>query len=82
MDPVTLDQVIGLVDQLTDEERTALREYLDCQEALFEHTFTLQRAAALHRAIEVLRHGLTEEQLDAFEWAMNFEHIARTEEQE
>lgn len=76
MDEITFAEVVQLVDQLSQEERLALREHLEMIDRQKELQLPEQRIAAFHRAIDAMRGELNEQQLDELEWAMNYEFIS------
>ena len=71
MGQITFDDVVKLVDQLTEQERIALQEHLS--HITSDGRQTEDRVAALAHAVALIREGLTDAELDEMEWAMNYE---------
>ncbi len=67
-----LAELIKAIEQLTAEELQALRAHLEQQK---QYAPASAEKDALDAALEALREGLTAEQLDALEWAMNVETV-------
>jgi hypothetical protein len=80
MDGTTLAKVVQLIDQLTPAEKQALREHLNQIDSPDEGA-PEERIAKLNEAIDAMREGLTSQQLDELEWAMNYEFIAEADEE-
>jgi hypothetical protein len=75
MDEIRFARVVQLVDQLTPAEKHALREHLD-QVITPSDSSSVDRIARFNTAIDSMREGLTSQQLEELEWAMNYEFIA------
>jgi hypothetical protein len=74
---MTLNELMKAVDALSDEELRQLRDYVN-QRHVHEHEQTELRAGtmnvdALMSAVEEIREGLTEQELDEMIAAMNEE---------
>ncbi len=65
----TLQEVLKAVDTLTPDELVELQHYVEQR----QQTTPMSKAAALEAAIDALRDGLTDADLDEIEWAMNVE---------
>ncbi len=72
---MTLEDVKNAVDRLSPEERRELREYLDQREsveqAVTEELSPEERIRRLDAAVEVIREGMTQAELDEMIDAMN-----------
>jgi hypothetical protein len=68
---MTLQDVLRLLDQLTEGELERLREQIELRQKRRDWP----GAAALDSAVKELREGLDERQLDQLEWAMNVETV-------
>jgi hypothetical protein len=68
---MTIGDLLKAVDTLTTEELQMLRERLD----QLQHDVRNPEPESLASALEKFREGLTDEQLDQIEWAMNVEVI-------
>jgi uncharacterized protein YeeX (DUF496 family) len=76
---MTLDELIRAVDRLSDEELRQLRDYVN-QRQVREQDNTELRAGtmnvdALMRAVDQIREGLTEQEIETMIAAMNEEYI-------
>jgi len=67
----TLDELLKAVDTLSSEELLALQTYVQQR----QQSTAQDKAAALNAAIAALRSGLSEQDLDEIEWAMNAEFV-------
>jgi septation ring formation regulator EzrA len=75
---MTLQDVLKAVDQLSPDELRELRAYLDQREGTPHPTEELSaetRARRLDAAVEALREGLTQAELDEMTAAMNAERV-------
>lgn len=75
---MTLQDVLKVIDRLLPEELRELRAYLDQLEGASTPAHELppeERIRCLDAAVEALREGLTQTDLDAMTDAMNAEHI-------
>lgn len=80
---MTLQEVIQAVDRLTPAERRELLEYLEQRESTERPAHDLspdERIRRLDAAVEALREGLTQAQLDEMTEAMNAEYIEPVDE--
>lgn len=68
---MTLNEMIQALDRLSAEELVQLREHI----AQREREAIERKIEEFDRVVEALREGLTNEQLDLIEWAMNVEFI-------
>jgi hypothetical protein len=68
----TLDEVLKAVDRLSADELLQLQQYVTQRQ---RSELTTDKASALDAAIQAMREGLTEHDLDEIEWAMNVEFI-------
>jgi hypothetical protein len=68
---MTLNELLKTIDTLSAEELALLRERITQR----EREVVERKIEEFDRVIEALREGLTEEQLDLIEWAMNVETI-------
>jgi len=67
----TLDELLKVVDTLSPEELSELQNYVQQR----QQSTTTDKATALKAAIAALRNGLSEQDLDEIEWAMNAEFV-------
>jgi uncharacterized protein YeeX (DUF496 family) len=75
---MTLQQIKQAVDSLSAEELRELREYLEQRESLEQPVLILspeERIRRLDAAVEAIREGMTQEQIDEMIEAMNAEYI-------
>ncbi len=75
---MTLQDVKQAVDRLSPGERRKLREYLAQRESTEQPVLELtpeERIRRLDAAVEALREGLTQQELDEMTEAMNTEYI-------
>jgi hypothetical protein len=82
---MTLQELYQTVNQLSPEERTQLRAYLEQEDAqdLPAHTLSPEeRARKLDAAFNQLREGLTPEEIKEMTEAMNSEYIESWDESE
>jgi hypothetical protein len=68
---MTLNELIQAIETLTPEELQQLRARIEQR----QREFVSGSANSLDRALAALRDGLTDEQIDQIEWAMNVEVI-------
>lgn len=68
---MTISDLLNAVDTLSAEELVMLRERLEQR----QHHIAGETPDQLEHALDRLREGLTDEQLDQIEWAMNIEII-------
>ena len=83
---MTLDELIKAVDTLSSEEFRQLRNYVN-QRHVHEQVDTELRAGtmnvdALMRAVDQIREGLTEEEIETMVAAMNEEYVEPFDEAE
>lgn len=71
----TLEEVLKAVDTLSADELIQLQHYLTQRQ---HSEATTDKAAALDGAIQAMREGLSEQDLNEIEWAMNVEFINPT----
>jgi hypothetical protein len=75
---MTLQDVIKAVDQLSPEELRELREYIEQREGTHSPVQALtpgERIRRLDAAVEAIREGMTQAELDEMTVAMNAEYI-------
>jgi len=72
---MTMQDILRAIDRLTPDELRQLRDYIEQQ----QHQIAQIEITQLDRALEALREGLTSEQLDQLEWAMNVETLTPTD---
>lgn len=75
---MTLQDVIKAVDRLSPEELRELRSYLDQRESTDQYTHELtpeERIRRMDAAVEAIREGMTQEQIDEMIEAMNAEYV-------
>lgn len=70
---MTLRELKEAVQQLEPRELLDLRDFIEKRISVEEDVHP--KVAALRHAIDLMREGLTEEDLDEIEWAMNVEYI-------
>lgn len=69
---MTFEEVLQVVDQLNDEERQRLHQYLDQQ----VHPLSAEeRIRRLNAAMDAMRDGLSQEEIDEMTAAMNEKYI-------
>ena len=67
----TLDALLKAVDTLSPQELVELQNYVQQRQATAQN-----KGAVLKTAVAALREGLSEQDLDEIEWAMNVEFVA------
>lgn len=74
---MTFEEVLQVVDQLNDEERQRLHQYLDQQaQSIKAHPLSAEeRIQRLNAAMDAMRDGLSQEELDEMTAAMNEDYI-------
>lgn len=78
---MTLQELKTAISELSTEDLRILESYIHDRRKLLETAKPLN-VEALEQAIEAMREGLTEEDLDEIEWAMNVEYIEPLDESE
>jgi hypothetical protein len=68
---MTLQEIYQLIDKLSADEMRQLQEYIKRR----QHEEDKERARKIMAAFDEMREGLTEEQLDQIEWAVNYKYI-------
>jgi hypothetical protein len=66
---MSLQEIYKLIDELSPEERAQVKEYAS------NTVMTQANVDAIIALAAEIREGMTEEQLDEMEWAMNVEYI-------
>jgi hypothetical protein len=81
-----LDELMRAVDELSDEELRQLRDYVNQRHTSDEEDTELRAGTmnvdALMRAVDEIREGLTQQELDEMIAAMNEEYIEPFDESE
>lgn len=68
---MTLHDVMKAVDELSSEDLRVLHHYIEQR----QQTSATDKSTALSAVIAAMREGLSEQDLDEIEWAMNVEYI-------
>ncbi|MBI5958456.1 MAG: hypothetical protein HY866_06975 [Chloroflexi bacterium] len=75
---MTLQEMIKAIDLLHPDELRQLRSYIDQRESAVRHAYELspeERIQRMDAAVEVIREGMTQAELDEMIEAMNAEYI-------
>lgn len=68
----TLDEVLKVVDTLSKDELRVLQDYVEQRQ---REASGSSKSARLNAVLDAMREGLSEEDLDEIEWAMNVEYV-------
>ena len=68
---MTLDQMLEVINQLSDDDLRTLRDAIDRR----QREVIKARVEAFDEAVAALREGLTQEEIDDIVWAMNVEYV-------